>query len=692
MAAQDTDLKQQLQELQLQQQQKLLERRKKKEQANNKKQSQAKEDVSGKFGVSDDLDLKLADPSQKGFGYVSEELVDHLNDQIRQMKDENGRLYKLLNEKDFEVRQWKKKSEENKNNTGSVIDGQVTNETAATKIIELSKKVRELTSEKEAEKTRCRQFQKKCHDLQMQLQSAPPPSEQSSVMGSMISLRSQLDSKDDDGVDVKALQDKLKQSECRLTDFRNQCQQLRQELKVAQKVLSQEIGENVNIQSLLNETSNWRGRAQQIIALQQKVDELKVQLESESGTPGSAGLGDKLSSSRRRKEEKYRDELRRMERERKEAQENATEKLKSLESEHESVKQKLDAAKTRNKVLSNEIKGQKSQVQTLLKKSRNDDEFIEALMKQQSQLKTLLEQHNQQQAQQQMQQQQQLHQMSMKSQQDSNIVEQLKAIAAQKEAQVKMLELELQHIRMVHSQNHGAGGEVTFSPQPMVIATVDSRPPTASDTETLTSSRQRELTHSVMGSARTGSRASSRTSNMVGGPAQANGQAISHISESQLMEIQHQCQEQEMMRRAVEVERDKMTELVQVLQDRLAEETQRLAEAQSELQAQKRLAVELEKRLGRQSLDAQRKGTAKGKVSARDGGDEETDEESSTEKNELLTRLEIQKDENNSLKAALQRTLKAKNEDLKVYESTLDETKKVFLEALRQMKEQKKPS
>ena len=42
----------------------------------------------------------------------------------------------------------------------------VTNETAATKIIELSRKVRELTAEKESERTKCRQLQKKILDLQ----------------------------------------------------------------------------------------------------------------------------------------------------------------------------------------------------------------------------------------------------------------------------------------------------------------------------------------------------------------------------------------------------------------------------------------------------------------------------------------------------------------------------------------------
>ncbi|GFO30348.1 coiled-coil domain-containing protein 13 [Plakobranchus ocellatus] len=308
------DLKNQFQELQAQQQKKLLERRRKKEQAN-KNENQSREKSAGKFGVNDDLNLKLSEPPSKGFSYLSEELVEHLNDQIRAMKDENGRLYKLLSERDFEIRQLKKKAEDYKT---SLPQDSVTNETAATKIIELSKKVRELTSEKESEKTKCRQLQRKIQELQSQ----PLPSEAPSTMGSMISLRSQVSdsqSENPSAADMKALQDRLKQAEAKVTDFRNQCLSLRQELKVANKVLSQEIGENVNMQSLLNETSNWRGRAQQIIALQQKVDELKVQLESQTdGMDSTMGPNEK---GKNRQEKRYREELKRLDRERKEAQE-----------------------------------------------------------------------------------------------------------------------------------------------------------------------------------------------------------------------------------------------------------------------------------------------------------------------------------------------------------------------------------
>lgn len=52
-----------------------------------------------------------------------------------------------------------------------------------------------------------------------------------------------------------------------------------------------------------------------------------------------------------------------------------------------------------------------------------------------------------------------------------------------------------------------------------------------------------------------------------------------------------------------------------------------------------------------------------------------------------LHSLEIQRDENEALKTALKTTLKAKEEDMKMYSDTIEETKKVFLQALRQYKQ-----
>jgi hypothetical protein len=54
--------------------------------------------------------------------------------------------------------------------------------------------------------------------------------------------------------------------------------------------------------------------------------------------------------------------------------------LHLLNEEHQKLQTKFDAAKTRNKILSSELKGLKEQTKMLLEKGTHDDELIAALM------------------------------------------------------------------------------------------------------------------------------------------------------------------------------------------------------------------------------------------------------------------------------------------------------------------------
>lgn len=51
-----------------------------------------------------------------------------------------------------------------------------------------------------------------------------------------------------------------------------------------------------------------------------------------------------------------------------------------MEGDYGSMKEKLEACKARNKVLSNENKTHKEQIKTLLEKGKHDDELVEALL------------------------------------------------------------------------------------------------------------------------------------------------------------------------------------------------------------------------------------------------------------------------------------------------------------------------
>ncbi|PVD35725.1 hypothetical protein C0Q70_02688 [Pomacea canaliculata] len=706
--ASDT-LKQQFRMLQEQQQKRLMLRlqRKEEKEKNNKSNSaqNSTPNYSGnEFGVSDTLNLKLGEKAVPIPSYLSEELVDHLNTQIREMKDENGRLFKLLSEKDFEIRQLKKKKADEKT---AVMESQLTNETAATKIVELSKKIRELNAELESERTKCKQFQRKCQELQQLVSQANTQGQgdiQSlkSGFGSVVSLQSMAERKEQDEVDVKALQDKLRQTELKMADYRNQCQILKQEIKVAHKVLSQELGETANLQTLLNNPSNFRGRAQQIVALQNKVEELKVQLESQnSSSIENEVLGKGSTARRHTQDEKYREELRRLEKERREAQEREANNKKALEEEFHNQKQRMEAAKARNKILASEIKMLKQQVQTLLKKGQNDDELIQALMKQQTQLKQMLEESNVRKSDAEQKKEEAVKHLSQRNQQDNNVVGQLKAIVAEKESKVKQLEQELQQLQKdkIQNANHNEWSSFTLETQPKFVNSWSDH-----DTVVLASispphSRQSQRPSSVHNDTE---RAVSRGSAM--GQSQRPSSVHTDTGRSSALgdekkiqgDLQYQCQEYHTLLRAASVERERLSQLVQVVQNRLTQESLALAELQSELQAVRRQNVDLEKQLGRQQLDLTMK-TGKKKGAGRtvlttDGEDSIGESEPATgprELQEILAMMEIQKDEIEALKAALQRTLQAKEEDLKLYSTTIEETKTVFLEALRHLKQSK---
>ncbi|KFP14376.1 Coiled-coil domain-containing protein 13, partial [Egretta garzetta] len=375
---------------------------------------------------------------------------EQLQDQLREVRDENCRLYKLVTEKDFEIKQLQKKIQEDRLalSGASGLAGDV----AATKIVELAKKNREITAETESEKAKVKQLSNKVKELEKELQTAIEKihSLGGGDAGIKQSTLKMTEGNLAESPEVKALQEKLTTANFKVMEYRNQLQSAKQELKMTQKLLANEVGEDVNIQSLLTHSGSWRGRAQQILVLQSKVRELENQLgQNKTRTSLSEIDEELLALTDPRKlsaQEKNLLKIRSLEKEKKETLEKLTGDRDALQKSHEEVKKKLDASKARNKVLCCEVKTLKGQIVTLLEKGKHDDELIDALLSQQKQMQEILK-HLSQQDEKNKESQQMLGQhLNSEVQKQNCLIEQLRQMVAEREAKVKELEEEIGHL------------------------------------------------------------------------------------------------------------------------------------------------------------------------------------------------------------------------------------------------------
>ncbi|KAM4906334.1 coiled-coil domain-containing protein 13 [Sylvia borin] len=441
------DFKSQFKAYQEQQQRRLQDLMEKKKE----KQNRQKSTGSTKETVRALSDLNLLEKESPVKEDASKSLLEaeneQLQDQLREVRDENSRLYKLVSEKDFEITQLQKRVQDERLALSGVSG--LAGDVAATKIVELAKKNREMTAEFESERARVKQLNHKVKELERELQAATEKvhslgGDAAGIKGSTLKL---LEGNLAESPEVKALQEKLSTANAKVTEYRNQLQNVKQELKLTQKILAKEVGEDVNIQSLLTNFGSWRGRAQQILLLQTRVKELEHKLSQYKIKTSLLEMGEGfLSCPDPRKlsvQEKNLLKIRSLQKEKKDSLEKLTGQHNTLQKKHEELKKKCDASKARNQMLCEEVKMLKAQIGTLLEKGRHDDELIDALLSQQKQMQEILKdlstKENETMG----------RSLNSERQKQSSLIAQLGNMVTERETNIKMLEKELGQLTLL---------------------------------------------------------------------------------------------------------------------------------------------------------------------------------------------------------------------------------------------------
>ncbi|KAF2895735.1 hypothetical protein ILUMI_10439 [Ignelater luminosus] len=309
------------------------------------------------LNVPDDLELtKITIPDIPKDIIFPDELNRYLRDQVQYLTHENGMLYKNLSNAELQI----KESTTKINSLTSQLEeyqtcpknslASSTANLASSKIVELSKKLRERTSEMETYKTKCSKLEQYILELEKNKDQFKKDN-----VAQVEKPKNALEEQ------IKTLQEKLNSTHSKLCEARNSNTQLKNDLKMANKLLQQEVGES--FETLVNSNTNWRGRAQIICDLQQKNIDLKEKL--------------KMYQEKEKSQNNHENPMQNIKQDKR--VENLTKENAELKNSFQGIKRKFDALKARNKVLESESTVLRSKVSAISEQNDRDHQLIATL-------------------------------------------------------------------------------------------------------------------------------------------------------------------------------------------------------------------------------------------------------------------------------------------------------------------------
>ncbi|KAK2961291.1 hypothetical protein BLNAU_3737 [Blattamonas nauphoetae] len=299
------------------------------------------------------------------------------------LKAENSKLLDQLGEALQELRELRKL----KTSAGEFVipDGADKRES---KIIELAKKNKSLRMNLSKEQAKSLSLQSQVDKLQDELQSVTDTQ--------AFHIESSSGSSDEMKKKVQLLNTKL-------VEARSQLQNTKQELSKVQRALKQEVGDSVPISKVLQENGTWRGRAQEISILKDKVASLKEELrdlrmagtvfdmdEDEDGGRDTSSVVTSSAAPKKDFRQERKKEIEAAKQRRVQMQEDKEAEAQNLQKDIADLKLKLSSVQARNKILDEEYRTLKEKFNTIVTKTKNDDEFIRALQSQNETLKAKL--------------------------------------------------------------------------------------------------------------------------------------------------------------------------------------------------------------------------------------------------------------------------------------------------------------